>query len=243
MIHWAYLTLAFLLSQSAGPMEAGLIYNVIFCFFLVLFSTIARFKTGFHMKLTTGSLLKIRLAVPAFCYIWFSLFYTLVCRAFQDPFQTAVGQGGFVVFWILNYFTFLALGLALEAMMSLLTMRWFPFSLITWIILNITSSFLPITLMQPFYRWGYAWPFRLNVEATKLIFYATQRNSYLGHYFGGLMAWSVAGIISVTGFQLLDRWRMEKGMKQHMRERKQAESDEGGSNSSGYTMADSQVQP
>lgn len=68
--------------------------------------------------------------------------------------------------------------------------------------------------MQPFYRWGRAWPFRLNVEATKIIFYDTQPPHILGQYIGGLMAWAFAGIIVVILAQLLDRWRMEKGQRQ-----------------------------
>jgi hypothetical protein len=217
-------------------MEAGLIYNTIFTFLLVLLSAVCRMKTGLQMKLTTASLIKTRLAVPAFAYIWFSLFYTLVVRAFQVPLDTAVGRAGFVVFWILNYFTFLAIGLALEAFISLVTIRWFPFTLIGWIILNITSSFLPVTLMQPFYHWAYAWPFRLNVEASKLLFFSTQRNSILGQYFGGLIAWSVAGVISVTLFQLLDRWRMDRGMKKQIEQKNKKNADENASHSSGDTV-------
>jgi len=202
--------------QSAAPMEAAYIYNVIFTFHLVILSTVARLSTGLQMKLTTSSLLKIRLAVPAFGYFWFSLWYTLVNRAFQVPFNNSLGSAGFVVFWALNYITYLAVGLALESLISLLTMRWFPFALISWIILNITSSFLPIELMQPFYRWGRAFPFRLNVEATKLILYDTQPRHILGQYMGGLLAWTFAGIISLVLFQLLDRWRMERGIKKQM---------------------------
>lgn len=216
--------------QSAGPMEAGLIYNVIFTFHLVLFSFIARMKSGLQMKLTTASLLKIRLGVPAFCYFWFSLSYALVCRAFQIPFENSIGSAGFVVFWAMNYITFLAIGLALEAFMSLLTPRWFPFSLIFWIIINITSSFLPIVLMQPFYRWGRVFPFRLNVEATKIIFYDTQPPHILGQYIGGLMAWAFAGIVAVILTQLLDRWRMEKGQRQE-KENKASQADENAKNS------------
>lgn len=218
--------LLLILLQSAAPMEAGLIYNVIFTFHLVLFSAIARLSTGLQMKLTTGSLLKLRLAVPAFCYFWFSLFYTLVNRAFQEPFDNSVGSAGFVTFWALNYLTYLAVGLALEALMSLLTMRWFPFALIFWIILNITSSFLPIELMQPFYRWGRAWPFRLNVQATKLIIFNTEPPHLLGEYMGGEMAWAFAGVVAVIAFQLLDRWRMDRGAKAQMASKEGTQVDE-----------------
>lgn len=223
-------------------MEAAYIYNVIFTFLLVLFSTIARFSSGLIMKLTTTSMIKTRLAVPAFCYFWFSLWYTLVNRAFQVPFNNSVGDAGFVVFWMLNYITFIGIGLALEASMSLLTMRWFPFSLIFWIILNITSSFLPISLMDPFYRWGRAFPFRLNVEATKLIMYDTQPRSYLGQYFGGLIAWAFAGIISVILCQLVERWRVEKGIKKQIQQKKDNQSqadEEGGRNEGDSTTANS----
>lgn len=194
-------------------MEAGLIYNIIFAFHLTLLSAVARLQSGLNKRLTTGSLLKVRLAVPAFCYFWFSLWYALIVRAYQVPLDTSVGRAGFVVFWMLNYVSFMATGFALEAFLSLLTLRWFPFSLMFWIILNITSSFLPLELMQPFYFWGYAWPFRLNVQASKLIFYDTEPQHYLGRYFGGLIAWALAGIVSICAAQLLDRWRIDRSMR------------------------------
>lgn len=209
-------------------MEAGLIYNVIFTFHLTLLSAIAHLSTGMQIKLSTASLLKLRLVIPVFCYFWFSLWYTLVVRAYQIPLTASVGRAGFVVFWMLNYLTFLAVGLALEALFSLLTIRWFPFALIFWIILNITSSFLPIQLMQPFYRWGYAWPFRLNVEASKLLFYDTEPRHYLGRYFGGLMAWACAGVVCLVAFQLLDRWRLDRTLRAGIEAKKRAEADEKG---------------
>jgi hypothetical protein len=225
-------------------MEAALIYNVIFTFHLVVLSFIARMSSGLQMKLTTASLLKVRLAVPAFFYIWFSLWYTLVNRAFEVPLSNIVGDGGFVVFWALNYVTYMAIGLALEAFISLLTIRWFPFSLITWIILNITASFLPIPLMDPFYRWGRAFPFRLNVEATKIILYGTQPNHVLGQYFGGLIAWTVAGLFFVTAFQLLERWRTERGIKKAKAAEynKEREADEDGGGEGGGDKSSSSNQ-
>lgn len=57
---------------------------------------------------------------------------------------------------MLNWITLASLGTAMEAMITLLTIRFFPLFLITWIILNVTSSFFPPILMEYFYRFGYA---------------------------------------------------------------------------------------
>lgn len=138
------------------------------------------------------------------------------------------GRAGFVVFWTLTYLTFLAIELALQALFSLLTIRWSPLALIGWIILNITSSFLPIELMQPFYRWGRAWPFRLNVEASKITFYDTEPRHQLGMYMGDLMAWDAAGVFSVCAFQLLDRWRMDRNTHKGIEAKEHAQADEKG---------------
>jgi len=42
--------------------------------------------------------------------------------------------------WALNYVTLLALGLAFETMLSVLTAQFLPLFLIVWIILNISQS-------------------------------------------------------------------------------------------------------
>ena len=55
-----------------------------------------------------------------------------------------MGHVGWLATWALNYLSFLALGLAMEVAITLLGLKWMPFFLITWIIINITSSFLPI---------------------------------------------------------------------------------------------------
>lgn len=57
-------------------------------------------------------------------------------RLIQSPLWT---NSGFVVDWALNYVTLLALGLAFETMISILTAKFLPLFLIVWIILNISK--------------------------------------------------------------------------------------------------------
>lgn len=70
--------------------------------------------------------------------------------------------------------------------LTLLTLKFFPLFLITWIILNITSSFFPATLAQEFYHYGYAMPFWHCTTATKHIMWGTRDR--LGLNFGVLAA-------------------------------------------------------
>lgn len=44
------------------------------------------------------------------------------------------GNSGFLVLWALNFVGMLAVGLALEAMFTILTHRFMPYFMITWII-------------------------------------------------------------------------------------------------------------
>lgn len=73
-----------------------------------------------------------------------SLWYTTLLSAFQIPLTHILGHSGWLAAWALNYLSFLALGLAMEVAITVLGIRGMPFFLILWIILNITSSFLPI---------------------------------------------------------------------------------------------------
>lgn len=147
-------------------------------------------------------------------------------RAFQLPMYDHLGQAGFVVLWAFNYVGMVGVGLALEAGLSLLTPKWFPMFLITWIIINITSSFLPQVLQNEFYTWFVAFPFYNLVQAYKLILYGTQESHLLGLYFGILSAWAVVGTFMVAAMQVLDRKRSDKMMREGIQEKKKKEEDQ-----------------
>jgi hypothetical protein len=87
--------------------------------------------------------------------------YTLAILAFSIPltshYETA-GKG-FMVFWMLNWCTMGACGLVMEAVFTVVGMRWAPFGLNVWLIANASASFGSFELMAGFYRYGYAMPF------------------------------------------------------------------------------------
>lgn len=107
---------------------------------------------GFNNKVTLPTLVLWRLGVTAFCYFWISLAFTTIMVAFQIPITQGYGHAGFVVLWALNFIGQTALGWAMENMVTILTPQFFPYFLICWIILNLSSSFTPLELTHQFYQ-------------------------------------------------------------------------------------------
>lgn len=64
----------------------GLIYLLVLCFFIVLIGGGARMSTGLEPRLTTASLIRVRLASVVMLYFTISLFYSTLSRAFQVDF-------------------------------------------------------------------------------------------------------------------------------------------------------------
>ncbi|KAK4701153.1 hypothetical protein P7C70_g5087, partial [Phenoliferia sp. Uapishka_3] len=181
---------------GAAPLEAGLIYYVIFSFYVTLYVIFSSFilrrlstdklsPQAFFARapLVMGSgkkklsvrlhhYIALRLIPSSMIYFILSLWYSLVNVAFNVPMNGnghsgLNSQAGFMVFWMLNFITLCSLGFAMESVFTLLTIKFFPLFLITWIILNVTSSFFPPSLMEDFYRFGYAMPFYHSTTADK----------------------------------------------------------------------------
>ncbi|GAA5897088.1 hypothetical protein JCM6882_001787 [Rhodosporidiobolus microsporus] len=203
---------------GAAPLEAGLIYYIIFAFHLTLFLFFARipFQAALKKKdvqITWLHLCLLRLAPVAVAYFLMSLWYSLINLAFLLPmngngYASFGSQRGFMIFWMLNLFTLAALGYAMESMITLLTLKFFPLFLITWIILNVTSSFFPATLAEHFYKYGYAMPFYHSTTATKHILWGTRER--LGLNFGVLAAWIALSLCTTCLFELMWRRKAER---------------------------------
>ncbi|KAJ7907285.1 hypothetical protein B0H13DRAFT_1618579 [Mycena leptocephala] len=134
------------------------------------------------------------------------LFYTLLSRAFQLPFDRQFGSAGFVVFWMLNWIGMLACGLALEAMITLLTARFTPFFLLLWIISNVSVLIFPLEVLPHVYRYGYAFPFYNVSRAVRSIVFRTKND--VGMNFGVLIAWVALSCITLPLFQWFMRRRL-----------------------------------
>ncbi|PBK93451.1 hypothetical protein ARMGADRAFT_929201 [Armillaria gallica] len=196
----------------------GLIYVLVLSFFIVNFCAAARELSGLEKALTTGSLIRVRIASSFVAYFTLSLFYSLLSRAFQVNLSRVLGPAGFLIFWMANFVGMLAVGLALEAMMTLMTLRFVAFFMIFWIIVNVSVCFMPIDVLPHIYRYGYAFPFYNLSCAVRTIVFGTKNQ--LGMQFGILIAWTAVSMITIPLFQWLMRrkavaqWRTrETGVK------------------------------
>ncbi|KAF9257619.1 hypothetical protein L218DRAFT_1016242 [Marasmius fiardii PR-910] len=181
----------------------GLIYLLILSFFFVMIAMSARDASGLERHLSTGSIIRLRLVSTFIAHFFISLFYSLLSKGFQVDFSRTFGKGGFVIFWMLNYFGMLALGLALEANITVLTIKGIPIFMILWIITNVSVALLPIEILPKIYRYGYASPFYNVSQAVRTILFDT-RNT-LGLNFGVLIAWVATSCITLTIFQWVIR--------------------------------------
>ncbi|KAL0945267.1 hypothetical protein HGRIS_000778 [Hohenbuehelia grisea] len=194
----------------------GLIYLLIISFFVVvsnqnllrhpqysvyiqMIGNGAREAAGLERILSTGSLIKLRLATVFIVYFFLSFFYSLLSLAFQVPFDRKFGPGGFVLFWMLNWSGMLSVGLALESLMTILTVRFMPFFMILWIISNVSVCFMPIEVLPGIFRYGYAAPFYNISRAMRTILFSTKNQ--VGLNFGVLIVWIVISCITLPAFQ------------------------------------------
>ncbi|KPV77517.1 uncharacterized protein RHOBADRAFT_51361 [Rhodotorula graminis WP1] len=214
---------------GAAPLEAGLIYYIIFAFHIALFFFFSRLplqgmtkKHGIKIRWIHVCLLRI---VPVlFAYFILSLAYTLINKAFLLPtdgngYASFGPQAGFMVLWMLDWIALASLGLAMEAMLTLLTLKFFPLFLITWILSNITSSFFPATLAPKIFRYGYMMPFWHCTTATKHIMWGTRNR--LGLNFGVLLGWCGVSLVTICLFELM--WRRIEERKERQESAKDVE--------------------
>ncbi|KAK6967143.1 DUF3533 domain-containing protein [Favolaschia claudopus] len=183
----------------------GLIYLLILSFFVVMVASGARAASGYEANLTLRSIILLRLVTSFIAYFFIALFYTLLSRAFQLPFDRRFGQAGLVIFWMLNWIGMLATGLALEAMITLLTVRFVPFFLIIWIITNVSVCFFPLPVLPHLYRYGYAFPFYNISRSVRAIVFGTKND--VGLNFGVLIAWVALSCLTLPLFQWIMRRR------------------------------------
>ncbi|KAL1690683.1 hypothetical protein GGG16DRAFT_55197 [Schizophyllum commune] len=181
----------------------GCIYQVILAFFVVMIAGGAREASGLERKLTTMSLIHVRMTTSFVAYFILSLLYSLLSLAFQVPFDRRYGHAGFVIFWMVNYVGMLALGLALEAMITLLTVRFIPFFLLLWIISNISVAFMPIEVLPAVFRYGYGFPVYNISHAIRSIIFGSKNT--LGLNFGIIIAWAAVSCVTLPLFQWIAR--------------------------------------
>ncbi|KAF8902701.1 hypothetical protein CPB85DRAFT_1438612 [Mucidula mucida] len=183
----------------------GLIYILVLCFVIVQIGAGARFLSGLEGKLSTPSLIRVRLYSVIGLYFFISLFYTSLSAAFQVDFGRKYGNAGFVILWMLNFVAMCAVGLAMESMITIMTPRFIPFFVIFWVIVNVAVCFMPIEVLPRVYHYGYASPFYHVSCAVRSIIFRTKNT--LGLNFAVLIIWSGISMLTLPLFQWFMRRR------------------------------------
>ncbi|KAI0347315.1 hypothetical protein BDW22DRAFT_1322516 [Trametopsis cervina] len=188
----------------------GNIFLVIFAFMMTMAHSAARTIIAPRLKLS--DYLALRLIVPTLAYLPLSLSYTLVSVAFGLPFGGKYSYvGGFFMTFLFVYLGMTALGLSLEAMITLLTPKFIPYFLFPLIIFNVAPILLPPELLNSIYYYGAGFPIwcvasnkNLSSQAVRTIFFDLQDN--LGQNAGVMVGW-----ISLSCFTtLIFTWWMRR---------------------------------
>jgi len=97
----------------------------------------------------------------------------------------------------------LALGLATEAALTILTPRFVAFFLIPFIVSSVSTCVISDELQPSFYKYGRGFPVSNMSQAVRTIIFDTK--NHLGLNFGVLLAWAALSLITVPLFSFLVR--------------------------------------
>ncbi|GHJ85140.1 hypothetical protein NliqN6_1542 [Naganishia liquefaciens] len=185
----------------------GQIYMLIFTFVFSMAFNIMREIIGPKLKLR--SYLAFRFVVPLAVYAWLSLMLAMINLPFKLPFDAKWSYaGGFFLWWAVLYAGMIAVGLAIEFCIVLLTPRFVAFALLPIIIVQVSVVSLPHELQPRLYRYGVATPFYRVSNAVRTIIFNTKND--VGLDFGILLAWGLLSTITVAGLTVLFRSREVK---------------------------------
>lgn len=206
-------------TASQAVLLVGQIYVIILAFIITMTHDFARGIISPFLRFKSYA--RMRLFVPLVAYIPLSFSYAMVNLPFKITFDAKYSYaGGFFLFWVFVYLGMGALGLATEAMITLMTPRFIAYFLIALIISNVSVASVPIVLQPSFYRYGYGFPVFNLSEAVRTIIFNTKNR--LGLNAGVLLAWMVLSMITVPLFTWLMRRKDEQAEEQKNAEKKAA---------------------
>lgn len=182
-------------SVAIALLVVGLIYLCILAFNVTMAGLGAR--GPLQPFLRYRSLVAVRILGPLTCYFFMSLMITLLNVAFEVPYGRTFSYGaGFMIWWATTFTGMAVLGLVTECFLSLLGPKFVAFTLLFWIIINVSVANLPLELSPSFYKYGVIMPF-YNIRAVynKVIFNVGERIEIL-KYNGILWAWLVVILLT-----------------------------------------------
>ncbi|KAI0368207.1 hypothetical protein BV20DRAFT_948570 [Pilatotrama ljubarskyi] len=196
--------------QAPAAQAATLVGNIflcIFAFMITMANSTARAIVSPHMSFLPY--LALRIAVPLIAYLPLSMSYALINLAFKLPLGTKFGLGaGFIISSAYIYLGMAALGLSIEAMITILTPRFTPFFLFMLILYNVSPVVLPDELQSPIYTYGSGFP--IWYVSLRTIMFDTP--SHLGRNIAVIIAW----IIMSCGTMSVFTWYMRRREKRRL---------------------------
>ncbi|THX68209.1 hypothetical protein D6D05_09509 [Aureobasidium pullulans] len=125
-----------------------------FFFLMAINGVSAEFNLYSHLPMLNNGIIRLVLSlsytfVGSLCwagYIW----------AFREDWSVGAGQFfcTWIIIWLFMHINFAVIDVAT----GFIPMKFLPFFVLTWVILNVTSTIWPFELAPGFYRWGYALP-------------------------------------------------------------------------------------
>lgn len=191
----------------------GQIYLCIFAFIMTMSNDAARGILGPFLRLR--SYLLLRVLVPLALYFPLSFSFAMISLPFHAPFGAKYTYaGGFFLYFFYTYIGMAALGLATEAMVTLLTPRFMAFFLLPLIISNVAVATMPFDLQPWFYQYGHAFPVYNNAQAIRTILFDTK--NHLGLNAGVIIGWVVLSMITIPLFTIFMRRRDVRAHEQEL---------------------------
>lgn len=173
-----------------APMQIGLIYIMIVCFFQTLF--FLRINIEMATRVSPLSYIFCRIVAPQVCYFFMALIYACLNLAFKVNFNKKWDHG-FAIFWLLSYLIMSACGGACENAATALGSIAPPligFWMLFFVCINISATYAPIQICPKIYRFTYAMPIRTGYEIMGILFMNASSHK-LGLYIGILVCWIV----------------------------------------------------
>lgn len=173
-----------------------LIVAQIGCVFALIF-TVFQFIAYAKLHGEVTSLVKrrhkiyYRVGLSVLTHFISSLFWCTVSAVYQVDFTKAFGRGGFVVCWMTTWLFMWAVGGINENVLSVIfaiNPPYLGFWVLSFVIINVASTFFPFVLDSDFYRYGYFMPLHNFVAIMRVIFMDISKQ-HMGRNYGVLVAW------------------------------------------------------
>ncbi|KAH3664364.1 hypothetical protein WICMUC_005749 [Wickerhamomyces mucosus] len=178
-------------TELLAPMELGLTLLVIFAFFQVVMTS--KLQLLLSTKIKGLKFILIRFLISQLSYILLSFSYLILNLAFQLNYKATFGDSGALVLWSIGYLTMSALG-SVNEIVALLCFTYYPNLIGAWLLIlmssNVAPTISPMTLLNHFFRYGYAVPIHNSYELVKVVFSNTYKGQ-MGRNIGILVAWII----------------------------------------------------